>query len=198
MASPCSGGLSDWPYAGRARTPARLGGPSSCVVVCLGPIDNPAAKREMPTLLRSALAAERLSPLLAGPMAWLNAWQGPRWHAPRQVQFAALVNPASARTAAGSWPFSKSCRAALRLSRGPCNFVVIAAPAAAREDPDRPAGQTTERTTAEVNPATCRSPGRRFLPRNGGRTTGQCPAARSRGEAVFSPCWATRAPGSAS
>ena len=45
------------------------------LVSCLGPIDDPAAKRGMPPPTRYGLAAARLSPLLARPMVWLTARQ---------------------------------------------------------------------------------------------------------------------------
>jgi pimeloyl-ACP methyl ester carboxylesterase len=45
------------------------------LVSCLGPIDDPAAKRGMPPPTRYGLAAARLSPLLAWPMVWVTARQ---------------------------------------------------------------------------------------------------------------------------
>jgi pimeloyl-ACP methyl ester carboxylesterase len=45
------------------------------LISCLGPVDDPAAKRGMPPPTRYGLAAARLSPLLARPMAWLTARQ---------------------------------------------------------------------------------------------------------------------------
>lgn len=45
------------------------------LISCLGPIDDPAAKRGMPPPTRYGLAAARLSPLLARPMVWVTARQ---------------------------------------------------------------------------------------------------------------------------
>ena len=45
------------------------------LVSCLAPVDDPAAKRGMPPATRYALAAARVSPLLARPMVWLTAHQ---------------------------------------------------------------------------------------------------------------------------
>jgi pimeloyl-ACP methyl ester carboxylesterase len=45
------------------------------LVSCLGPIDDPAAKRGMPAPTRYGLAVARLSPWLARPLAWLTARQ---------------------------------------------------------------------------------------------------------------------------
>lgn len=45
------------------------------LISCLGPIDDPAAKRGMPAPTRYGLAAARLSPLLARPMVWVTARQ---------------------------------------------------------------------------------------------------------------------------
>lgn len=45
------------------------------LVSCLGPIDDPAAKRGMPPPTRYGLAAARLSPWLAWPMVWVTARQ---------------------------------------------------------------------------------------------------------------------------
>jgi pimeloyl-ACP methyl ester carboxylesterase len=45
------------------------------LVSCLGPIDDPAAKRGMPPPTRYGLAAARMSPLLARPMVWFTARQ---------------------------------------------------------------------------------------------------------------------------
>jgi pimeloyl-ACP methyl ester carboxylesterase len=48
------------------------------LISCLGPIDDPAAKRGMPAPTRYGLAAARLWPLLARPMVWLTARQARR------------------------------------------------------------------------------------------------------------------------
>ncbi len=45
------------------------------LISCLGPVDDPAAKRGMPPPTRYGLAAARLSPLLARPMVWVTARQ---------------------------------------------------------------------------------------------------------------------------
>ena len=45
------------------------------LISCLGPVDDPAAKRGMPPPTRYGLAAARLSPLLARPIAWVTARQ---------------------------------------------------------------------------------------------------------------------------
>jgi pimeloyl-ACP methyl ester carboxylesterase len=45
------------------------------LISCLGPIDDPAAKRGMPPPTRYGLATARLSPLLARPMVWVTARQ---------------------------------------------------------------------------------------------------------------------------
>ena len=45
------------------------------LISCLGPVDDPAAKRGMPPSTRYGLAAARLSPLLALPMVWVTARQ---------------------------------------------------------------------------------------------------------------------------
>jgi pimeloyl-ACP methyl ester carboxylesterase len=45
------------------------------LVSCLGPIDDPAAKRGMPPPTRYGLAAARMSPWLARPMVWVTARQ---------------------------------------------------------------------------------------------------------------------------
>jgi pimeloyl-ACP methyl ester carboxylesterase len=45
------------------------------LISCLGSVDDPAAQRGMPAATRYGLAAARLSPLLAQPMAWVTARQ---------------------------------------------------------------------------------------------------------------------------